>query len=360
MDGDAIVWCARAFAGTDGKTAHGLVRFTRRYRVAAVIDPDMAGKDALEALDGIRGGIPIVASLADALASARARGLSPRYFVIGVATLGGRLSPEAREAISEALREGLHVDSGLHEFASDDPELSRIAAERGVEIRDVRKTGPRARMRAFSGEISQVRALKLAVLGSDSAIGKRTTSWKLVEAYERAGARVAMVGTGQTAWMQGADASVCMDSLVNDFVAGELEGAVLRAWKAASPEVIVIEGQGSMMNPAFPGGFEILAATRPDGVVFQHAPKRSHYDLGLPELVPMHPLERQIAAVELISGKPVIAITLNHEGMSTREEIDAACLELSSASGRPAWDPLVHGLDGLARHADALFGRGTV
>jgi len=59
----AIVYCEGAFTTTYGKTAHGLVRFTRRYEVAAVIDSSVAGQDAGSVLDGADNGIPIVAGL---------------------------------------------------------------------------------------------------------------------------------------------------------------------------------------------------------------------------------------------------------------------------------------------------------
>jgi uncharacterized NAD-dependent epimerase/dehydratase family protein len=39
-----------------------------------------------------------------------------------------------------------------------------------------------------------------------------------------------LIGTGQTAWMQGARYSMVMDALVNDFVSGEIEHAVWQAW----------------------------------------------------------------------------------------------------------------------------------
>ena len=113
--------------------------------------------------------------------------------------------------------------------------------------------------------------------------------------------------------MQGARYSLIMDSLINDFVSGEIEHAVHEAWKNENPDVIVIEGQGSLLNPAYPGGFEILAAGRPDFVILQHAPKRSEYD-GFPGYA-LHPLEEQIKAIEIISGKKVVAITINHENM---------------------------------------------
>jgi len=153
-----------------------------------------------------------------------------------------------------------------------------------------------------------------------------------------------MVGTGQTAWMQGAKYSMIMDSCINDFVSGEIEHAVHEAWKNESPDLIVIEGQGSLMNPAYPGGFEILAAGRPDYVILQHAPKRLEYD-GFPGYI-LHPINEQIKAIEIISGKKVIAITVNHEEM-INEEILPACKKITEETGLPAFDVLEYGADEL-------------
>ena len=47
-EGNAIIYCEGAFNTTNGKTAHGLVRFTDRYRVLSVIDSRYAGQDAGE------------------------------------------------------------------------------------------------------------------------------------------------------------------------------------------------------------------------------------------------------------------------------------------------------------------------
>lgn len=343
-EGVAIVYCERAFSTPNGKTAHGLVRRTRRYRVAAVLDSTLAGRDAGEALDGRPSGVPLCASLADALEAARAAGHPATHWVMGVAPDGGRLAPEARGAVREALERGLHVDSGLHEFLSEDPEFAEAARRSGARIRDVRKPPPRAELHFFTGKIAEVRALKVALLGTDSAVGKRTTAWRLVEALEARGRRVEFIGTGQTAWLQGARYGILLDALVNDFVTGELEHAVWSAWRGAAPppEVIVIEGQGSLMNPAFPGGFEILAACRPEAVILQHAPARRDYD-GFPGW-PIHPLARQIEAVELISGRPVVAITVNHEGMTPGETL-RACEAIERETGLPAADPLLHGME---------------
>ena len=344
LDGNAIVYCEGAFNTPEGKTAHGLVRFTERYQVLSVIDKRHAGQDAGLVLDGKERGIPVFASLEQALEAARANGTPAEYFVVGLAPDGGRLPAPAREDIRAAILAGLNIDSGLHDFLSEDSVISRLAHAHGVSIRDIRKTPPREQLHSFTGNIEKVKALKIAVLGTDSAVGKRTTAWIIVHALRKAGYTAAMIGTGQTAWMQGAKYSIVLDSLINDFVAGELENATYQAWAEQQPDVIVVEGQGSLMNPAYPGGHEILAACRPDIVLLQHAPKRMEY-AGFPGY-PIHPLSTQIEAVELLSGKPVVAITINHEQMSAKE-VGEAARHIEEHNGLPAFDVLLDGTDEL-------------
>jgi uncharacterized NAD-dependent epimerase/dehydratase family protein len=144
--------------------------------------------------------------------------------------------------------------------------------------------------------------------------------------------------------MQGARYGCIMDSLINDFVSGEIEHAVWAAWQETRPNVIVIEGQGSLMNPAYPGGFEILAAGRPDIIVLQHAPARKEYD-GFPGY-PIQPLSRQIQAIELIGGRPVVAIVINHENLRA-DQIPYVCHAIEQAVGLPTFDVLTQTAAGL-------------
>ncbi len=340
LDGNAIVYCEGAFNTTNGKTAHGLIRFTLRYNILALVDSKYAGQDAGQVLDNKHANIPIVASIDAALSYAQSKNQEVRYLVMGLAPDGGRLPDTARSDIKKAIAKGLNVDSGLHDFLSEDPEIMALAKQKGVKIRDIRKTPSRNELHFFEGKIEKVDSLVVAILGTDSAIGKRTTAWLLVNGLKEAGYKAELIGTGQTAWMQGARYSLIMDSLINDFVSGEIEHAVYSAWEEQGPDVIVIEGQGSLLNPAYPGGFEILAAGRPDVVILQHAPKRKVYD-GFPNY-PMHPLSQQIEAVELIGGKPVIGVTINHERM-TKLEIGQSILQIEQTVGLPAFDVLAYG-----------------
>ncbi|MDO9577865.1 MAG: DUF1611 domain-containing protein [Candidatus Cloacimonadales bacterium] len=354
LDGNAIVYCEGAFNTPNGKTAHGLVRFTKRYNVLAVIDSRYAGQDAGEVLDQVKKNIPIVADLQSAVSLAAKSGNPAKFMVIGLAPDGGRLSKQGLENVKAALILGLNVDCGLHDFLTENAELMQLARDNNCQIRDIRKPPEIKDLHFFTGNIEKVNCLKLAVLGTDSAVGKRTTAWILVNGMLAKGKKAELVGTGQTAWMQGAKYSLVMDSIINDFVAGEIEYAVYSAWQNEHPDVIIIEGQGSLMNPAYPGGFEILAAGRPDYVILQHASRRLEYD-GFPGY-PLHPPLEQIKAIEMISGKKVIAITLNHENIPY-EDIPAECDKISQKIGLPCFDVLVNDADDLLKIIENLLPR---
>ncbi len=353
-EGNAVVYCEGAFNTTNGKTAHGLVRRTARYRVVSVVDSGYAGRDAGQVLDGRPSGIPVVGSIGEAMGSARAAGSQASHLVVGLAPDGGQLPPEARADVLTALEAGLNVDSGLHTYLSEDPEMAETARASGATIRDIRRPKHTRELHFFSGIIEEVDCLKVALLGTDSAVGKRTTAWVLIDALREAGLVAEMVGTGQTTWMQGAPYTIILDSIVNDFVAGEIEHVTWSAWKGTGADVLVLEGQGSLLNPAYPGGFELLAAGRPDVVVLQHAPARVEYD-GFPGW-PMHPLEVQIRAVELIGGRPVVAVTVNHEGLSP-EDVTRACGAITRETGLPAVDVLKEGAGSLLDVLGPRLGR---
>ncbi len=345
-EGNAIIYCEGAFSTTNGKTAHGLVRRCKRYNVQSVIDSSHAGEDAGYLLDGKKTNIPIFATLEDAIAASKGVGKPATHFVMGLTPDGGRLSNPAKEAVKNAIKLGLNVDSGLHDFLSEDHEIAALASQYSIKIRDVRKPPNVKDLHFFSGKIEEVKSLKIAYLGTDSAVGKRTSAWILTDELNVKGYKTELIGTGQTAWFQGVQYGIILDSLVNDFVAGEIEHIVWSAWDNAHPDVIILEGQGSIMNPAYPGGFELLAAGRPDIIILQHVPGRIEYD-GFPGY-PIHPLEKQIKAIELLSEKPVVAITINHEH-TKKKEISEICRRITKKTGLPAFDILVNGANNLIK-----------
>src|SRR5262249_39969399 len=159
------------------------------YRVLAVVDRSLRGRDAGDVLDGRPAGIPIVGDLDEAI---RAAGATPDYLVVGVATHGGVLPAHLRPAISAALRRGVNVASGLHEILGDDPEFAELARGSGARIRDVRRTPSRDAMHPFTGRIREVTSVRISVLGTDSGVGKRTTSVRLVQGLNERGVRAVL------------------------------------------------------------------------------------------------------------------------------------------------------------------------
>ena len=196
----AIIYSEANFGGADGKTANGLVRHSERYEILAVIDSEKAGLDAGEVLGDGPNAIPIRRDVAEALACA---GCTPDYFIIGIAPATGLLTPRQRRVVLEAMALGMNVVNGLHEFLNDDPEFRAMGVAKNVEIVDVRRPRAKKDLRIFSGRLAEVTCPRIAVLGTDCAIGKRTTATILTRALNDRGVRTVLVGTGQTGLIQG-------------------------------------------------------------------------------------------------------------------------------------------------------------
>ncbi|MGB6639885.1 MAG: DUF1611 domain-containing protein [Thermoanaerobaculia bacterium] len=330
----AVVYCEANFGCIDGKTANGLVRHSEKYEILSVIDSERAGFDAGVVLGEEPNGIPICRDLADSLAHA---GVVPDYFIFGMAPSSGMLSPHERGLVLEAMGLGLNVVNGLHEFLNDDPEFVVMSAANNVEILDVRRPRSKKDLRMFSGRIAEVTCPRIAVLGTDCAIGKRTTATVLTRALNDYGVKAVMVGTGQTGLIQGARYGVALDAVPSQFCSGEMEAAIVEAFEDGDPDVIIIEGQGALSHPAFSTSSFILRGSCPDGVVLQHAPGRTHRcDFG--QMAMPRP-DTEINLIQTFANTKVIGLTINHENM-TDAEVSAAIMLYECELGIPATDAL--------------------
>jgi uncharacterized NAD-dependent epimerase/dehydratase family protein len=316
--GTAIVYCEGNFAEIDGKTANGLVRSSEKYQIMSVIDSKKEGMDAGVVLDGEEIGIPIYKSLDDALNHSP---MTPDYFIYGVAPASGILSLAERMLILKAMAMGMNIVNGLHEFLNEDSEFSAAAIEHQVKILDVRKPRAKKDLRLFTGRIAEVNCPRIAVLGTDAAIGKRTTATILTQVLISHGINAVMVGTGQTGLIQGARYGVAIDAISSQFCSGEIEASILEAYDGEDPDVIIVEGQGALSHPAYLSSTFIIRGSQPDGIILQHAPKRkTRCDF---DQFPMPSLASELNLIETFSKSKVIGITLNHEGMSDIEIEDA-------------------------------------
>lgn len=329
------------FQTVNAKTAHGLVRGPSRYRLLGLVDHAGAGRDAGLLLDGRPRGIPTFASLDELMAGAG----RPDVVVVGVATSGGVLPERLRASLRAAAERGLGLVNGLHTLLSDDPEIAAAAARSGAAILDLRRPRPVRELRFWSGEIRSVRAARVAVLGTDCALGKRTTAQALKAAVNAAGGRAAMVYTGQTGWLQGERHGFILDATPNDFVSGELERVVVACDREERPDLILIEGQSALRNPSGPCGAELLLSAGARGVVLQHAPARQFFD-DQEELGNRIPPLQEEAALLRLYGARLLGLALNHEHLD-RAAREAARAEAEAATGVPAAYPLLEGVERL-------------
>jgi len=340
MDGTAVVVTDGHLADIYGKTAHGLIRGSQRFKVVAVIDAQHAGCDAGEVLDGRSRGIPVFASLEDMFATIEGK---PEFCIIGCATHGGVIPPVLRVILEDAVKAGLSIVNGLHEFLSDDPALAALADQAGVSIVDVRK--PRKPLHFWTGKILSVEAPRIAVLGTDCAVGKRTTMQLMREACLSHDIKAEMIHTGQTGWMQGMPHWFIFDAIPNDFVGGELEHAIVSANRECSPDVIFLEGQAALRSPSGPCGSEFILSGGAHGVVLQHAPGRRCFS-GFEDLdCRIPPVSEDIELIRLL-GARTLALTLNDDGLAPNElraERDRLCKTL----GLPVVIPLEEGVEAL-------------
>jgi uncharacterized NAD-dependent epimerase/dehydratase family protein len=310
-----------------GKTMYGVVRYGPDP-VVAVVDSERPG----ESVDGI----PVVASVAEGLA------YEPTTALVGVAVAGGRLPPEWREILRSAVEAGLDVESGMHEFLADDRELSALARERGVELRDYRR--PPADLSVSSGANLAHGASVVLTVGSDCAIGKKTVAIELDRAARRRGLRSVFVPTGQTGIMI-AGWGIAVDAVVSDFLAGAGERLVVEG--ARRGDLLFVEGQGSLVHPQFSGvTLGLYHGTAPHALVLCHLAGATEIE-GCPGN-PIPPLGELVELHERLAlpARPakVAALALN---TSLLDEAAArqALARAEDEAGLPADDPVRFGAD---------------
>ncbi len=319
-----------------GKTARGVLRY-RPEQVVAILDSERAGETH-------QSGFPVVGTVEEALP------LEPTTALVGVATQGGRFPPAWRELLKSAIAHGLDIESGLHEFITEDPELSELAALRGVELRDLRKPPPG--LNVPTGENLTHAAKVVLTVGSDCAIGKMTVALELDAETRRRGIKSEFVPTGQTG-IAIAGWGISVDAVVADFIAGSAEALVLEG-RDRGGELLWVEGQGSLLHPAYSGvTLGLLHGSAPHALVLCHLAGQDVVDDD--ERFPMPSLGYLVDLYERMSllARPakVVAIALNTRDVD--EETARAAVEAAEAeTGLPASDPVRYG---AAKITDAVI-----
>ncbi len=342
-----VILAEGGFGEHDAKTATGVLRYGPN-EVAAVIDSTKAGTTVRDHIRGLESDVPVVARLEDALP------LDPDTLLVGLAPAGGHLPPAWRETLLRAAAAGLDLESGLHDFLGDDPDLVDAAAAAGVELRDLRRAP--AHLDVPSGAGLTVDARVVLTVGSDCALGKMSASLEFDAAARARGLHSVFVATGQTG-IAIAGWGIAVDEVVSDFVAGASEQLVLEGHRRGGDGALLwVEGQGSINHPAYSGvTLGLLHGSAPHALVLVHDPAREGID-GDPAW-PLPPLPELVTDYERLSRyvrpAPVAAIALKTNLLGetqAREAIRATEAE----TGLVADDPVRFGADRLL---DAVLAR---
>ena len=343
MSGKKLLILAEGKSGDPhyGKTMRGVVAYGRDP-VVAIVDSQRAG----ERYEGI----PIVAGVDDAL------GFEPTTALVGVATQGGRFPPEWRELLRTAISKGLHVENGLHEFLADDEELRDLAARHGVELRDLRR--PPEGLNVPTGENLNVPSSIVLTVGSDCAIGKMTVSLELDRAARARGLASRFVPTGQTG-IAIAGWGISVDAVVSDFIAGAAETLVLEGYARGGTDLLWVEGQGSIVHPAYSGvTLGLIHGSAPHVYVLCHMAGATEV-----EGYPGHPLPSLAELVDLherlslpLRPARVACVAINTRELRDDAQARTAVEAAAAETGLPADDPVRFGPDRLL---DAVLGDGA-
>jgi uncharacterized NAD-dependent epimerase/dehydratase family protein len=333
------------FAEHEAKTATGVLRYASSETVA-IIDSTRAGTLARDHIPGLTSEVPVVASLEEALAH------GPTTLLIGIAPAGGHLPAAWLPTLTEALARGLDVESGLHDFVADVPELAQAAARHGRELRDLRRVPADLDVPAL--DVLGLDARPVLSVGSDCALGKMTVTLELDREARRRGLASCFVPTGQTG-IAIAGWGIAVDAVVSDFVSGSAERLVLEGARRAGPGALLwVEGQGSINHPSYSGvTLGLLHGSAPQAMVLVHEPGRTTID-GMPQ-APLPPLPELIADYERLARyvrpAPVVAIALKTNRLDDAGARRAAA-EVEDETGLPADDPVRFG---AARLLDAVL-----
>jgi uncharacterized NAD-dependent epimerase/dehydratase family protein len=314
-----------------GKTATSLLRY-RPEEVVAVIDSQNAGRSTGELLS-VGGDTPIVQHVRNTFE------FRPTALLIGIAPRGGLLPAPWREQILAAISQGMDIISGLHYMLNDDPEFVAAANRYGVQLQDVRQ--PPLGLGVAEMRPRRVGSHVVTFVGSDCAVGKMTAALEVTKAAREIGLEAAFVATGQTGIML-EGSGIAIDRVIGDFMSGAIEKLVCEA--AEHADWVFVEGQGSLLHPAYSGvTLSLLHGSAPDGMILVHPPTHTsidEYPVRIPSLRRLVEIHQEAAS--WTGSARVVAIALN-----TRELADVTAREAirraTEETGLPATDPVRFG-----------------
>ena len=321
----------------NAKMAEGILRYGRNP-VMAVIDSTQAGKRVRD-LCALDSDVPVVATLAEA------QGLGAQVLVLGTAPSGGRLPPEWKDVLEQAIAGGMSLVNGMHD------RLHPMFADKlrpGQWVWDLRvpqgDAPPIAMARAAS--LPNTRVL---MVGTDMAIGKMTAGLELTRSLTDLGHDAAFLATGQTG-IAITGRGIPLDAIRVDHAGGAVERMVM---EAAAHKIVVVEGQGSLLHPGSTATLPLMRGSACTHMILCHRAGMDTLDeldsVRIPPLRDVIALNEAVAhAAGALTPAKVAGIALNTARLS-QAEAEAALRATEDETGLPTADPVRNGAQRLAQ-----------
>ncbi len=262
-----------------------------------------------------------------------------KTFVLGLANAGGYVDPEWVPYIIEAIECGMEIASGLHRRLDEIPEIKSAAEKHGAALHDIRHGYTDLK----TGKGHKRTGKRILAVGTDCSVGKMYTTLAITNEMEARNFNVDFRATGQTGVMI-AGSGICIDAVVADFISGGIEEL---APDNDADHWDVIEGQGSLFNPAFAGvSLGLLHGSQPDIIIMCVEAGRDHIKdlphIPAPDLKDCIDLNLKCANLTNPDVK-LGGISLNCRNLSAEEgEIERK--QLAAEFNVPCFDPMITGV----------------
>jgi uncharacterized NAD-dependent epimerase/dehydratase family protein len=366
-----IVLAEGCFGEPASKLALGVIRYGQ-WPITAVIDSNLAGKTVRQTT-GIPNDAPIVASLEAALAltsQIKGKSVAPQALLLGTAPPGGQLPPEWRPLLMQAIAHGLHLINGLHFFLEEEPSLVTLAQKHGVRLWDVRNPDGYGQNRDGEARFRRITHRRprpqnvhvITMVGTDCSVGKMHVALELTACARRHGASAGFIATGQTGILIAGN-GVPLDRVIGDFMAGAVEECIdaeIERLEAECPDAehwLFVEGQGSLLHPAYSGvTLSLLHGSNADALILCHKAGLSairHF----PQIT-LPPLKAIAASYETASSwsranqqaSPVLGVCVNSSPIAEEDKARTLLQQIESETSLPTTDPVRYGVEALWKH----------
>lgn len=326
-----IIYAQDAFGFETAKTAIGFIKYGQSQTVA-IVDRRLVNKTANEIVSGLPK-IPIFGSIDEAKKSNN----DADVLLLGIAPAGGRLPPDWLSDIKKAINYKLNIVNGLHEFLSNNVEITNLSKEKNVFIWDVRKTNHKFQI--ANAQLLDYPLQIVLTVGTDASVGKMTVALELTKSANLIGKSAKFIATGQTGIMI-SGSGIPLDAVVADFMAGAIEEEIIKEAKK-NYEIIFVEGQGSILHPAWSGvTLALLHGSLPHKLILCHKVGSKQLRNTKIEISSLNDFIKVYENISLpVRKAKVVGIGLNTYSLSEAQAKESIKI-VESETGLPVDDPI--------------------